>query len=220
MADQLYGTDGAGEGLDAASLRADATRYMEANEGDFAPFVEDDEAIGDYLRRMRQAGCWGGNMELTSLSRCHQLEIHIYQPGEVKPWIIGDGNGSADDDTDDVSVRIAKLLYVNGDHYQSLRELDDDGGGPARHKETAEADEAYAAVVSEVAERGCVWERTAAAALVECGGDVEAAVDYVRALGDGADEALAAEFREGARATITRDGEAVALGAAVDALRI
>ena len=69
MADQLYGTDGAGEGLDAASLRADATRYMEANEGDFAPFVEDDEAIGDYLRRMRQAGCWGGNMELTSLSQ-------------------------------------------------------------------------------------------------------------------------------------------------------
>ena len=40
--------------------RCDAIEYMEANQEDFIPFMEDDEKIDQYLANMMRDSIWGG----------------------------------------------------------------------------------------------------------------------------------------------------------------
>ena len=45
-------------------LRQQVVEYMRAHEGDFAPFVEDDESFAQYMSRIKKDGVWAGYMEV------------------------------------------------------------------------------------------------------------------------------------------------------------
>ena len=48
--------------------RQDAVDYIEQNKDLYAPFIEDDETIDQYLGDIAKDGVWGGQLELTVLS--------------------------------------------------------------------------------------------------------------------------------------------------------
>ncbi|TFJ85664.1 hypothetical protein NSK_003172 [Nannochloropsis salina CCMP1776] len=54
LADQLRGRP-----EDHGEIRQNVIDFIEAHETDFAPFVEDDEKLSDYVHRMRNEGEWG-----------------------------------------------------------------------------------------------------------------------------------------------------------------
>ena len=44
--------------------RDDAVQYIEEHKEDFAPFIEDDETIDQYLADIVKDSTWGGQMEI------------------------------------------------------------------------------------------------------------------------------------------------------------
>jgi hypothetical protein len=62
-----------------ASLRQRVVQFMCDHEGDFAPFVEDDQGFGAYSRRMLREGTWAGHMELQAASLLLGANVCIHQ---------------------------------------------------------------------------------------------------------------------------------------------
>jgi len=44
--------------------RQEAVDYIEEHKDEFAPFIEDDETIDQYLADMSRDGVWGGQLEI------------------------------------------------------------------------------------------------------------------------------------------------------------
>jgi len=135
-------------------LRDECCLYMEQNEEDFRPFVEDDEEWEHYLRRMRKDGTWAGNMEVQACARVLKMRICVHRANQPR-WILspyfsdGSSNGSDsnnrrsnnnnnnnnnDMDDDDCAYHLAYDADRGCEHYNSVRMTgtlnEDFAGGP------------------------------------------------------------------------------------------
>ena len=88
--------------------------YVEKHREYFVPFVENDQTFEDYLEVMKREGSWGGNVEIQAFSASFSMDvvIHIYNQ---QPYYF----------TVDDPKRVIHLSYHNGDHYNSIRWIDD-----------------------------------------------------------------------------------------------
>ena len=59
IADQIDGDE-----KQHRKYRRDAVDHVNANRDDYAPFIEDDETIDQYLGDMSKEGTWGGQLEI------------------------------------------------------------------------------------------------------------------------------------------------------------
>ena len=88
--------------------------YMNNNQDEFIPFLDEDEPIDKYIEKLTKDGEWGGNLEIYALSKALHANFYIYiykQPiYAVKNWESPDKN--------------VLLTYHNGKHYNSLRKLE------------------------------------------------------------------------------------------------
>jgi len=74
--------------------------------------LEKDDDLGVYVRKMRESGVWGGNMEISVCSKIWGVNVFVLERGQQKyrilsSYVIGD------------DVRNIFLLY-NGVHYNYL----------------------------------------------------------------------------------------------------
>merc|ERR1740121_371583 len=88
FADQLSGNP-----EEHAAFREGCVDFMEANRGDFEPFLE--EEFEQYCAQMRQSTTWGGHVEVQALARCHGVNAIIYRPSEAR-GPRGHGGGEPD----------------------------------------------------------------------------------------------------------------------------
>lgn len=97
-------------------VRKAAAEYIEAHPDDFAPFLE--EPLPEYIRKVRDTGEWGGQLELLALARRYGVQINVLQ-----------GDGRVEEifpDQQDEDVKKLWLAYYRhgfglGEHYNSLR---------------------------------------------------------------------------------------------------
>jgi len=104
--------------------REAVVRYMRKHRDDFEPFVEDDISFDDHLSSLSEQGTFGGNDAIVAWARLHQCTVVIHQLN--KPlWQIHGGVGGFPGGWE------VHISYHNGDHYNSVRRIGDDGGhGP------------------------------------------------------------------------------------------
>jgi len=104
--------------------REAVVRYMRHHRDDFEPFVEDDISFDDHLSSLSEQGTFGGNDAIVAWARLHQCTVVIHQLN--KPlWQIHGGKGGSPGGWE------VHISYHNGDHYNSVRRLGDNGGhGP------------------------------------------------------------------------------------------
>ncbi|KAH9554446.1 hypothetical protein CY35_08G064700 [Sphagnum magellanicum] len=106
-----------------ATYRQSVVDYVQEHREEFEPFVEDEVPFEEYCSTMREDGTWAGNMELQATSLVTGCNICIHQL-KTPRWHIRNFE-SADACT-------LHLSYHDGEHYNSVRRLDDDGGGRAK----------------------------------------------------------------------------------------
>eukprot|EP00891_Asterochloris_glomerata_P003021 jgi/Astpho2/3021/Aster-03330 len=116
VADQLQGNSG-----DYKQLRQRAVDYMEEQEADFAPFIEDDGQFAKHCKFMRQDGTWAGQHELVAVARMLPADLRIYQAGQPS-WTISSGDAPP--------IPTLHMSYHDGEHYNSIRCAEDYGSGP------------------------------------------------------------------------------------------
>lgn len=99
-------------------IRWRAAKFMSDHPDDFTPFLE--EPLEDYIFKVRDTGEWGGQIELSALSRAYNIQINVLQgDGRIEKIEAGEGKDRA---------RPAWLAYYKhycglGEHYNSLRLL-------------------------------------------------------------------------------------------------
>ncbi|KAH9835958.1 OTU domain-containing protein 6B [Teratosphaeria destructans] len=93
-------------------VRRAAADYIEQHQDDFAPFLE--EPLGDYVRKIRETGEWGGQMELTALAKTYGRDICVLQDFGRVVRIEGGGEG-------EMWLGYYKHGFGLGEHYNSLR---------------------------------------------------------------------------------------------------
>ncbi|KAI8477500.1 MAG: hypothetical protein J3K34DRAFT_515825 [Monoraphidium minutum] len=186
VGDQTEGDEGR-----HVELRQRACDLMEARREGFEPFVEDDQGFDTYIKRMRKDGVWGGHMELQALSLLAGANIYVYQEGQPR-WTVRNHPDSAP------SIHIS---YHGGEHYNSVRLLDDYSRGPPRAIVLGEGGATAAELAQErtawtpadearvAANTGCDSPALVQRALREAGGDVDSALERViEVMAGGGDE--------------------------------
>jgi len=129
FADQLDGSNGS----DHLAYRERCVDFLKAHRDDFEPFLDED--FNEYCSRMREPTAWGGHVEVQALSRALGVNAVIFQPTEA---------GRPDKllstcvemvSTDEDSARCVQLSFHPqhhaGEHYNSVRCVDDNGEGAA-----------------------------------------------------------------------------------------
>jgi OTU domain-containing protein 3 len=58
--------------------RQDAYDFIEQNKEQYAPFIEDDETIDQYLSDLIKDGIWGGQIELQALSLKYSFNFIVH----------------------------------------------------------------------------------------------------------------------------------------------
>ncbi|KAK4900823.1 OTU protein [Elasticomyces elasticus] len=95
-------------------VRAAAADYIEQHEDDFVPFLE--EPLPGYLRKIRETGEWGGQLELMALAKSYGIDINVLQDfGRVEK--IESGAGDAEKA---MWLGYYKHGFGLGEHYNSL----------------------------------------------------------------------------------------------------
>jgi OTU domain-containing protein 6 len=102
---------------DYRTVRLSAASYISSNAEDFAPFLE--EPLDEYVRKIRETGEWGGQLELMALAKMYSIDINVLQGDGRVEKIVGTEEGKLD-------VPAAWLAYYKhgfglGEHYNSLR---------------------------------------------------------------------------------------------------
>ena len=95
--------------------RERCVNYMKENKDTFAPFIEDDEPIDDYIERMSKNSEWGGNLEIYALSMLLEANFYIYIY-EHPMYIVKNF---------EKPKKNIMLTYHDGQHYNSLRKLEE-----------------------------------------------------------------------------------------------
>eukprot|EP00164_Ancoracysta_twista_P001674 GFYU01002197.1.p1 GENE.GFYU01002197.1~~GFYU01002197.1.p1 ORF type:complete len:350 (+),score=97.49 GFYU01002197.1:223-1272(+) len=112
VADQLDGSPD-----DHHDYRQKIVDFIDDNEELFEPFIEDDENFTAYVCRMRHEGAWAGHLELQACACVYSVAIVIHQPGgprlEVTPITT-------------TAARTIHISYHSGEHYNSIRNMNDD----------------------------------------------------------------------------------------------
>ncbi|CAF9930751.1 MAG: hypothetical protein GOMPHAMPRED_005726 [Gomphillus americanus] len=116
MADQLKQNDIVIDSNlpDYKVVRQDAASFIAEHPDDFAPFLE--EAVDEYVIKVRDTAEWGGQVELLALARVYGITINVLQ---------GDGRVETVE-PENTSNKVAWLAYYRhsfglGEHYNSLR---------------------------------------------------------------------------------------------------
>jgi len=127
LADQLDGDDHA-----HARHRQDVVRYITEHRADFEPFIEDDVPFTQHVQNLAQDGTYAGNDSIVAFARLHKLTVVIHQldspAWEVHGETADDGNSSKSSPS---LVRQLHISYHNGDHYASVRRIQDHTDSPA-----------------------------------------------------------------------------------------
>ncbi|XP_046332448.1 OTU domain-containing protein 3-like [Haliotis rufescens] len=111
--------------------RQDVVRYMAEHRDDFEPFMEDDIPFDTHIQNLKKLGVYAGNDAIVSFARLHQVNIVIHQLDAKHLMITGSANSNA---------RQLHISYHNGDHYSSVRKLNDNTESPANIRIQDESD--------------------------------------------------------------------------------
>ncbi|XP_057640342.1 OTU domain-containing protein 3 isoform X1 [Chionomys nivalis] len=102
--------------------RQETVDYMIRQREDFEPFVEDDIPFEKHVASLAKPGTFAGNDAIVAFARNHQLNVVIHQLNAPLWQIRG---------TDKSSVRELHIAYRYGEHYDSVRRINDNSEAPA-----------------------------------------------------------------------------------------
>ncbi|XP_060614678.2 OTU domain-containing protein 3 [Anolis sagrei] len=103
--------------------RQETVAYMQQQRGDFEPFVEDDLPFEKHLANLSQPGTFAGNDAIVAFAKNNQVNVVIHQLNAPLWQIRGTDKGNA---------RELHIAYRYGEHYDSVRKIDDNEEAPAR----------------------------------------------------------------------------------------
>ncbi|XP_009076622.1 PREDICTED: OTU domain-containing protein 3 [Acanthisitta chloris] len=89
---------------------------------DFEPFVEDDVPFEKHVTNLAKPGTFAGNDAIVAFARNNQMNVVIHQLNAPLWQIRG---------TDKDNVRELHIAYRYGEHYDSVRRINDDSEAPA-----------------------------------------------------------------------------------------
>ncbi|KAM3824290.1 OTU domain-containing protein 3 isoform 5-T6 [Vipera latastei] len=102
--------------------RQETVAYMIQQRADFEPFVEDDVPFEKHLANLAQPGTFAGNDAIVAFARNNKVSIVIHQQNAPLWQIHG---------TDQSSARELHIAYRYGEHYDSVRKINDNSAAPA-----------------------------------------------------------------------------------------
>lgn len=102
--------------------RQETVDYMIRQREDFEPFVEDDIPFEKHVASLAKPGTFAGNDAIVAFARNHQLNVVIHQLNAPLWQIRG---------TDKSNVRELHIAYRYGEHYDSVRRINDNSEAPA-----------------------------------------------------------------------------------------
>ncbi|XP_036888686.1 OTU domain-containing protein 3 isoform X2 [Sturnira hondurensis] len=102
--------------------RQETVDYMVKQREDFEPFVEDDIPFEKHVASLAKPGTFAGNDAIVAFARNHQLNVVIHQLNAPLWQIRG---------TDKSNVRELHIAYRYGEHYDSVRRINDNSEAPA-----------------------------------------------------------------------------------------
>merc|ERR1712096_553463 len=99
--------------------------YLRLKESEFHWFVDEDEAesFTAYCDSMAKNKAWGGNLEIVAMSKELTINVVVHQPGAPRFTVNYDGGKAK---------RTIHISYHEGEHYASVRCLDDNEDAPAK----------------------------------------------------------------------------------------
>ncbi|KAL9461363.1 hypothetical protein AB3S75_004374 [Citrus x aurantiifolia] len=167
-------------------------QYIVKNRETFEPFIEDDVPFDEYCQSMETDGTWAGHMELQAASLVTHSNICIHRHMSPR-WYIRN--------FDYHEARMIHLSYHDGEHYNSVRLKEDSCIGSARPIIIkADADISAASIQSKtvtsklkgaagiinagsiklvMAGSGCENSEKVEEVLLQVGGDVDAAIEFL-----------------------------------------
>ncbi|NXG42125.1 OTUD3 protein, partial [Psilopogon haemacephalus] len=102
--------------------RQQTVDYMVKQREDFEPFVEDDVPFEKHVTNLAKPGTFAGNDAIVAFARNNQMNVVIHQLNAPLWQIRG---------TDKPNVRELHIAYRDGEHYDSVRRINDDSEAPA-----------------------------------------------------------------------------------------
>ncbi|NXJ69579.1 OTUD3 protein, partial [Rostratula benghalensis] len=102
--------------------RQETVDYMIKQREDFEPFVEDDVPFEKHVTNLAKPGTFAGNDAIVAFARNNQLNVVIHQLNAPLWQIRG---------TEKNNVRELHIAYRYGEHYDSVRRINDDSEAPA-----------------------------------------------------------------------------------------
>ncbi|NXE13543.1 OTUD3 protein, partial [Lophotis ruficrista] len=102
--------------------RQETVDYMIKQREDFEPFVEDDVPFEKHVTNLAKPGTFAGNDAIVAFARNNQMNVVIHQLNAPLWQIRG---------TDKNDVRELHIAYRYGEHYDSVRRINDDSEAPA-----------------------------------------------------------------------------------------
>lgn len=102
--------------------RQETVDYMIKQREDFEPFVEDDIPFEKHVASLAKPGTFAGNDAIVAFARNHQLNVVIHQLNAPLWQIRG---------TEKSYVRELHIAYRYGEHYDSVRRINDNSEAPA-----------------------------------------------------------------------------------------
>ncbi|XP_065594206.1 OTU domain-containing protein 3 [Cyrtonyx montezumae] len=117
LGDQLEG-----HSRDHLRHRQETVEYMIKHREDFEPFVEDDVPFEKHVTSLAQPGTFAGNDAIVAFARNNQINVVIHQLNAPLWQIQG---------TDKSNARELHIAYQHGEHYDSVRRINDDSEAPA-----------------------------------------------------------------------------------------
>ncbi|NXG60150.1 OTUD3 protein, partial [Hemiprocne comata] len=102
--------------------RQETVDFMIKQREDFEPFVEDDVPFEKHVTNLAKPGTFAGNDAIVAFARNNQLNVVIHQLNAPLWQIRG---------TDKTNVRELHIAYRYGEHYDSVRRINDDSEAPA-----------------------------------------------------------------------------------------
>ncbi|CAG5128180.1 unnamed protein product, partial [Candidula unifasciata] len=104
--------------------RTEVVNYMRTHRHDFEPFVEDDMSFDEHVQTLQKLGTHAGNDAIVAFAKLHNVHVVIHQLNG-QPLMIQGPTVSNE------NTRQLHLAYHNGDHYSSVRKVDDNTESPA-----------------------------------------------------------------------------------------
>ncbi|XP_020636807.1 OTU domain-containing protein 3 [Pogona vitticeps] len=118
LGDQLEG-----HSRDHLKHRQETVDYMIKQREDFEPFVEDDVPFEKHVANLAQPGTFAGNDAIVAFARNNQVNVVIHQLNAPLWQIRG---------TDKSNAQELHIAYRYGEHYDSVRKINDNSEAPAR----------------------------------------------------------------------------------------